>query len=366
MSTAVVRKYGQGGLSRNDGLRRLSRQRELHRDAEVLCGGGIAAAGEQGRVGLAVVVGGEGEIAREGVGGSERNLQCRVAAAGRGDASGDVARDGGLLAQRDVEARVQVVVHAAAVAGLLLLVVVVVLTALLRALHTAVAGARAEEVEVGELIGKADDPVLRFRLVQLDAGHREGELARGLVFQLHGQVVLQRDVGTEQRREGLVDADGGDVEHRGGGVAAVGGLHVAQVAHVFEPGAVAGVGANAVDARVSVVDVDALEAVGEEGNLRQSAVAHVPVGQQAREGGEDVERVAGAHGVGAEEGGNKHVGRVGVDGVGRGGYVAPARFTRWILGLHAVAELGNGGAELVERLRGKAVVGVAHALEGAT
>ena len=73
-------------------------------------GGGIRVAGKQRGVRLGVVVGSEGEEAREGVVGHEGEFEGGVAARGGGDARGDVARDGGLAAQRDVEAQVQVVV----------------------------------------------------------------------------------------------------------------------------------------------------------------------------------------------------------------------------------------------------------------
>ena len=77
-------------------------------------GGGIARRGEQRRVGLGIVVGGEGEEAREGVVGHEGELEGGVTTGSSGDARGDVARDGGLTAQRDVETQVQVVIDARA------------------------------------------------------------------------------------------------------------------------------------------------------------------------------------------------------------------------------------------------------------
>ena len=62
-----------------------------------------------------------------------------------------------------------------------------------------------------------------------------------------------------------------------------------------------------------MVDVERLEDVAEPGQLGESAVAHGPVGQQSREGGEDVERLSACGGVGGEEGGYHDVGGVGID-----------------------------------------------------
>ena len=77
-------------------------------------GGGIARRGEQRGVGLGVEVGREGEEAREGVVGHEGELEGAVATGGIGGAGGDVARDGGLTAEGDVETQVQVVIDARA------------------------------------------------------------------------------------------------------------------------------------------------------------------------------------------------------------------------------------------------------------
>ena len=74
-------------------------------------GGGIARRGEQRGVSLGVVVGCEGKEAREGVVGHKGEFEGAVAAGGIGGAGGDVARDGGLTAEGDVETQVQVVVH---------------------------------------------------------------------------------------------------------------------------------------------------------------------------------------------------------------------------------------------------------------
>ena len=126
---------------------------------------------------------------------------------------------------------------------------------------------------------------------------------------------MQRHVHTKQGRELLVDADGRDVVHAGGREGAVGSLDEAKVAHVLQPRAVAGVRADGKYRLVGVVDVDTLEAVGKPGNLRQSAIAHRPVGQHARQGREQVERAARAAGIGSKEGRYEHIGRILVDGI---------------------------------------------------
>ena len=92
----------------------LSRKRELQTQAKVLSGGRIAAARKQRRVGLAVVIEAHCEQARQRVVGRERQLERRVAAAGRACHRGNVAADGRLLAVRQVETQVEVGVESGA------------------------------------------------------------------------------------------------------------------------------------------------------------------------------------------------------------------------------------------------------------
>jgi len=62
-------------------------------------GGGVRRGGHDGNVGLVVVVGVEGEHAREGVVGREGDLQGLVAAGGLGGDVLDVAAQGTLVAR---------------------------------------------------------------------------------------------------------------------------------------------------------------------------------------------------------------------------------------------------------------------------
>ena len=74
--------------------------------------------------------------------------------------------------------------------------------------------ATTEDVEIIDLIAKANYPVLRGSLVELDTGHREVEHTCRTILQLYCHTILQRDIHTEQGRERLVDAHRRDVEHR--------------------------------------------------------------------------------------------------------------------------------------------------------
>ena len=106
-------------------------------------------------------------------------------------------------------------------------------------LAAALAAEEASDLEVVDLVAPSEDEVGGGCLVDLGGGHAECEHARLAVLCLQGHVVLQRDVQSEQWRKGFVDADGGDVVHRGWDVASGGGvLNVAEVrsVHVFHPG----------------------------------------------------------------------------------------------------------------------------------
>lgn len=76
----------------------LPRQRELQRHAEVMGGSGVRRGGHYGDVGLVVVVGVEGEHAREGIVGRKGNLEGLVAAGGLGAQGLDVTAQGALVA----------------------------------------------------------------------------------------------------------------------------------------------------------------------------------------------------------------------------------------------------------------------------
>ena len=257
-------------------------------------GGGVRRGGYYGNVGLVVVVGVEGEHAREGVVGREGDLQGLVAAGGlRGDVL-DVAAQGTLVAPREVGTQVEVVAHAATATACGAL-------------------AYAEELHVGHLVAYTEDDIVGVGLDELHGRHAEVHHAALVVLQLHGHVVEQGDVDTHEGRELLVDAHGRDVEHRRGHGAAGGDIgDEAEAVHVLHIGAVGVERTHGIDALVGVVDVDALEIFLEHLQLAQAAVGEAPVGQHRQHGGEETQ--AGGAGIaariGGEEGGYHHVGRV--------------------------------------------------------
>ena len=141
----------------------LAGERELQRESEVLGSGGIAAGGEQRRVLLPVEIEAHGEQPAHGVVGREGELEGCIAAAGVAAHRGDVAGDGGLAAQREVEAQVEVVVEAVVVfllaaGGGALLVLLAVGRLALRPF--VLGGVPAEELHIVDLVAHADDPVV--------------------------------------------------------------------------------------------------------------------------------------------------------------------------------------------------------------
>ena len=68
-------------------------------------------------------------------------------------------------------------------------------------------------LEVGNLVAPSENNILGTCLVELSAGHAQGEDAGGAVFHLERHVVVEREVQTHQGREALVDGDGADVVH---------------------------------------------------------------------------------------------------------------------------------------------------------
>ena len=93
-----------------------SGQRELQAEAEILSSGRITARRQQRRIGLSVVVKAHGQQTRQGVIGRERQLEGRIAAAGRTRHRGYVTADGGLLAVRQIETQIERSVESAAAA----------------------------------------------------------------------------------------------------------------------------------------------------------------------------------------------------------------------------------------------------------
>ena len=57
-----------------------------------------------------------------------------------------------------------------------------------------------------------------------------------------------------------------------------------------------------------MVDIEALEYALHARQTRETAVGHVPVGQEARQSGEDIKRIAVTNSIGIEERRYHHVG----------------------------------------------------------
>ena len=77
----------------------------------------ITAAGQEWRIRLRVVISRQGEQSREGVISHEGELESRISTRSRRGSRSDVTRNGCLLAERNVEAQIQVVVHTRGSAG---------------------------------------------------------------------------------------------------------------------------------------------------------------------------------------------------------------------------------------------------------
>ena len=74
-------------------------------------------------------------------------------------------------------------------------------------------GFGSKEVEVFDLIAHADDEVVGEVLCKCHARHREVEGTNLVVFHRSCQSAVESHVDTNEWREGLVDADSGDVVH---------------------------------------------------------------------------------------------------------------------------------------------------------
>ena len=170
---------------------------------------------------------------------------------------------------------------------------------------------QTSEGEIIDLITQTDHPVVAGGLIDLHTRHAQVEHTRATVLQLTGEVVLERHIDAEQRRERLVDTHRRHVEHTARhGIARCGVVDEAQPIHVLVPSAIAGVGAHCIGALIGMAEVDTLEVFAEPRQLAQAAVLDGPVGQHTLERGEDGEPLATHIGVGSEEGGNHHVGTV--------------------------------------------------------
>ena len=82
----------------------------------------------------------------------------------------------------------------------------------------------AAQVEVVDLVAPSEHEVLGAGFGELGAGHAQVQHAGCLVLHLEGHVVVQGGVDADEWREALVDADCADIEEAVGDVAAAGGV----------------------------------------------------------------------------------------------------------------------------------------------
>lgn len=351
----------------------LPRQRELEVESEVVSDGGIAAGGEQRGILLHVVIEAHSDEFGEGVVSKERELEGGIAAGGCTGERGYVTTDGCLLAIRQVEAQVEVMIEIVLTSRIGGLVVVVTTLA---TFHLTMVDAESEETEVVDAIAQSDDPVLADCLIDLDTGHGEREDTCGSIFNLGGKVVVHGDIDTEQWGEGLVDAHLRYVVHGAGdGHACLCLGDEAKSVHVFLPCTVALIRVDRVDALIGMVEVNALEQLAEPRKLAETAISDGPVGQHADELGEYLKPIATHAGIGIEEGGYHDVTTILIDFAILGCLGMDVRtmlpltvhiHSTIILPLDALLIAVERGYELIERLGVIAIGGTTHGLEGRT
>lgn len=204
----------------------LSCQRELHCHAEVLCDGGITAAGEEWLRTLAVVEETQGDHSAHGIIYLSTCFNSHIAAGCFAEVCLQVTFDGALVTDAEVEAQVQVMgnlllgaasatlcggVAIFAIVSLRVRSLVPRIGVLCHLLAGLLATEEAEHVEVVDLVAPADDEVFGACLGELGAGHAQVEHTCCLVLQLESHVVVEGGVETDEGREAFVDADGADV-----------------------------------------------------------------------------------------------------------------------------------------------------------
>ena len=131
---------------------------------------------------------------------------------------------------------------------------------------------------------------------------------------------MEGGINTQQGRERLVDADGGDAWQ--------------------------GITAHAIDAFISMIQIQALEMFLHPRQFRKAAITDGPVGQQAGDGGENGTRFTSPRRISREEGRHQHLGGIGLVG--------------------SCLEARQHIKEMVEGRRVVAAVGIAHACQGTT
>jgi len=272
-------------------------------------------------VALTVVIEAQRDVTAHRVVRAERGFDGFVAACSFRQRSLDVARNGVLITEREVETQVQVVADDAAVfrrstalagivpvVGRIRLLVVIAPSGFL-----ASASEEGRELEIIDFVAPSDDEVVAASLIQLGRGHAQGEYACLAIFHLDSHVVVQREVQSCQRREGFVDGYGTDVVHAARDDSIVRSvLYESQVAHVLHPTAVRIVSPHGVDALVGVVQGDALEVVPYPRQVGQAFVGYGPVGQHACQTRENVQRGVdvSSSGVSGQESRYHDVGRI--------------------------------------------------------
>ena len=147
---------------------------------------------------------------------------------------------------------------------------------------------------------------------QCDTGHGQVECACLVVLNLSSDVIIESHAHSQERREGLVDADSGNIVHgRRNGVARGDVADEAPSVHVFHKVGIGVVCSDRVNTLVGMVDVETLEMVGKpRRNLGESTVGETPVGHESSDGWENVEW--GGEGIAStvcgKEGWHHHIG----------------------------------------------------------
>lgn len=229
--------------------------------------GRIAAGRQQWRVGLAIVIGTNGQQARQRIVCHERYLQSSVSTTCGTGSCGDVTSDGSLFTQREVKAHIQVMIDTRlwSTAGTRLGVLCILLVASLCFFDLSIATG-TKDIEVADFIGKTYDQVVGTTLIDLDTRHGKVEDTCTTILHLRCQIIIESDIDTNQRSKRLVDA------------------HCRNAKPMLRSDtSLGGVTTYGIDTLVGVVEGDTLEMVAEPWEFRESCISEGPVGQQTSE-----------------------------------------------------------------------------------
>ena len=272
---------------------------ELDADADVAVEHGVTARRNERRGDLQVVIGFEGDVAAYLVFGGVFHGNRLVTGSGLGVVLLDAANERVRFFEREVAAQVDVVAERALLAAF----------------------SFGKTFQVGNLVADTDGEILRNGFDKLYRRNAQIEVAGVFVGEASRNVVRRREIDTQQRREALGDADGGDVERRRGyGKSRLRIFDKASVSADACPVEERGEAAHVVGAFVGVRQNETLENFLHLFQFRQSVVGDFPIRNQVFPRGEcrQLHVVDTLAGVGGDEGGYQHVRRTRIDAaVGR-------------------------------------------------